>query len=73
MHWSEIEPKDAVNISLPTEDIAAPINEEGEPCPWPWEPQQLKGAPLGQFHCSYCGGMQVAGIPHLDWTDSDTD
>ncbi len=71
-HWSDIEPKDAVNITLPWEGpdgiIEGPMNEIGERCPWPWEPQQLKGAPMGQYHCSYCGGMNVAGIPHTEWT-----
>lgn len=27
-------------------------------------PETLKGAPLGQYHCSDCGAMVVAGIPH---------
>lgn len=65
--WSEIEPKDAVDIVLPMEGIEGPVNEEGEECPWPWEPQQLVGAPMGQYHCGYCGAMVVAGIEHLDY------
>lgn len=72
MHWSEISPADAVDITLPWDGpdgrVEAPLNEIGEPCPWPWEPQQLKGAPLGQYHCGYCGGMCVAGVPHPEWT-----
>lgn len=68
MKWSDIDPKDAVGINLRQRlDIEAPLNEEGERCPWPWEPQQLKGAPLGQFHCNYCGAMCIAGAPHLDY------
>lgn len=67
-HWSTIAPAEAADIELPRDDIIGPVNEEGEPCPWPWDPQQLLGAPIGQYHCPYCGGMQVAGIPHLDWT-----
>jgi hypothetical protein len=66
--WTEIEPRNAVDIVLPTDDIIGPINELGEPRPWPWEPQQLVGASFGQYHCGYCGGMQMAGLPHLDWT-----
>lgn len=70
--WFDIEPKDAVALNLATDmTISAPLNEEGERCPWPWEPQQLVGAPLGQFHCSYCGAMVLAGIPHLDYSDID--
>lgn len=66
-HWFDIEPKGAVDIVLPREDITGPVNEEGEPCPWPWEPQQLKGAPIGQYHCGHCGAMVVAGVAHLDY------
>lgn len=65
--WDEIAPKDALKIVLPHPDIQGPLNEIGQECPWPWEPQQLGGAPMGQFHCSHCGGMNIAGIPHLDW------
>lgn len=70
--WQDIAPKDAVAINLSTNlDITAPLNEEGERCPWPWEPQQLGGAPLGQYHCGYCGAMVVAGMEHLDYTEED--
>lgn len=71
--WFDIASEDAVNIALPREDIVGPVNEEGEPCPWPWEPQQLTGAPIGQYHCGYCGAMVVAGAPHVDYTDDYTD
>lgn len=68
--WSEIEPKDAVKLNAATDpDIIAPLNENGEPCPWPWEPQQLRGVPLGQYHCPYCGAMVIAGVPHLDYQE----
>jgi hypothetical protein len=65
--WSEIEPKDAVDYWLPHDDIIGPLTQEGLPCPWPWEPQQLVGAPLGQYHCRWCGEMVVAGVPHPDF------
>lgn len=72
MKWSDISPKDAVNLDLSKRlDIEAPLNEMGERCPWPWEPQQMKGVPLGQFHCSYCGAMVMAGMEHLDYKDYD--
>jgi hypothetical protein len=68
VNWYDIPPVDAVEIVLPRDDIEpGPFNEMGEQCPWPWDPQQLVGAPLGQYHCPYCGGMQVAGLSHLDW------
>ena len=69
--WREIEPADAVNIVLPRDDIAGPLNEEGEPCPWPWDPIQLRGAPIGQYHCPYCGAMCVAGMDHPDYAEVD--
>lgn len=68
-HWTTIAPQDAVNLVLPAEDVVGPINEFGEPCPWPWEPQQLLGVPLGQYHCLYCGSMVVAGLEHPDYRD----
>ncbi|WP_280404717.1 hypothetical protein [Nocardia brasiliensis] len=69
-NWFDIEPADAMNIELPQPDIDGPVNESGEPCPWPWEPQQLVGAPLGQYHCPYCGAMVMAGMRHLDYRDA---
>ena len=68
MNWYDIEPKDALNIDCRTRpDLNPPVNEEGEVCPWPWGPQQLEGAPVGQHHCQYCGAMVMAGLPHLDY------
>lgn len=69
IHWSAIEPRDAVAMTLPATGIRGPVNELGKACPWPWEPQQLLGAPLGQYHCNYCGAMVIAGVPHLDYQD----
>jgi hypothetical protein len=68
--WSEISPADAVGIVLPAPGIRGPLNEEGQVCPWPWEPQQLVGVPLGQYHCPYCGAMVIAGVPHLDYRET---
>jgi hypothetical protein len=73
IHWYEISPEDAKGIDLTKRtDIRAPKNENGEICPWPWEPQQLVGYPMGQYHCGYCGTMCVAGVPHVDYSDFDT-
>lgn len=70
MNWYDIAPADAVDIDLSKRpDIVAPLNEMGEECPWPWEPQQLVGVPMGQYHCGYCGAMSVAGIRHPDYRD----
>lgn len=70
--WKDIEPSYAVTLT-PAELnwVDRPTNEMGETCPWPWDPQQLKGAPLGQYHCPYCGGMVIAGVPHPDYRESD--
>lgn len=69
--WQDIRPQDAGDIDCRTRpDLNPPINELGEVCPWPWEPQQLVGAPMGQYHCSYCGGMNVAGMSHVDWRNA---
>jgi hypothetical protein len=72
MKWTDFTPQEAKEAGLVlTErlDIEAPLNEIGERCPWPWEPQQLVGVPLGQYHCPYCGAMVLAGVPHLDYRD----
>ena len=66
-HWHDIEPADAVNIALPHPGIQGPRDTAGQECPWPWEPQQLVGVPLGQYHCRYCGEMVIAGLPHPDY------
>lgn len=69
VHWTQIPPATATRLALPDPDIVGPTNEMGEPCPWPWEPQQLLNAPLGQYHCRYCDAMVIAGIPHPDYSD----
>ena len=69
-HWYEIDPADAVDINVNLRpDIVGPLNDEGEECPWPWEPQQLVGVPMGQYHCPWCGAMCIAGMPHPDYRD----
>jgi len=65
--WTTIDPKDAADLQLPTADIYGPLSDTGQMCPWPWDPQQLVGPPLGQYHCPYCGSMVVAGLPHPDY------
>jgi len=68
IQWYDIDPQNAADLDLSVRlDISAPLNEMGERCCWPWDPQQLAGYPLGQYHCPYCGAMVVAGVPHLDY------
>jgi hypothetical protein len=70
LRWQDIAPTDAVDIDLTKRlDITAPRNENGQRCPWQWEPQQLAGAPLGHNRSPYCDAMCVAGMQHLDHTD----
>lgn len=72
--WYEISPAEAADLDLSVRlDIGAPLNEQGERCPWPWEPQQRVGVPLGQYHCGYCGAMCIAGIRHLDYREMISD
>jgi len=66
--WHEIEPRDAANLTLPSDAIWGPLTEYGGECPWPWEPQQFIGVPLGQYRCKFCNAMCVAGVPHSDYT-----
>jgi hypothetical protein len=69
-HWTEYTPQEAADLNLAERlDIVAPRNELGERCPWPWEPELLAGAPIGQYHCPYCGAMVLAGVKHLDYAD----
>jgi hypothetical protein len=72
--WTIITPADAAE-RFPQgaigHGVRLPLNEEGEECPWPWHPQQLVGAPLGQYHCRYCGAMVLAGLPHIDYRDEE--
>ena len=70
--WTNYTPQQAADLKLDLSarlDISAPLNEMGERCPWPWGPQQLNGATLGQYHCPYCGAMVIAGLQHLDYAD----
>lgn len=67
--WHRISPEAAVHFSLPHKGIVGPLTMDGVVCPWPWEPQQLGGQPLGQYHCSYCGEMCISGMLHVDYTE----
>ena len=33
--------------------------------PCPGKPEDLKGQPIGMYHCEFCGEMQLAGETHL--------
>lgn len=69
MKWHDIPPADALDIDCTKRpDLDPPHNEMGKVCPWPWDPQQLNGAALGQYRCPFCGAMCVAGVPHPDYS-----
>lgn len=42
-----------------------PYVEERKKCPY--DPRELAGAPIGQYHCPECGEMVLAGMEHPDW------
>lgn len=65
--WYEQDPKDMVDTQLTYE--TAPLTSEGKYCPWPWDPIQLKGQPIGMYHCGYCGEMVIAGVNHPDYRE----
>lgn len=46
-----------------TEEILAV--SEGILIDCPEDPERLAGAPIGMYHCPWCGCMQVAGWEHL--------
>jgi hypothetical protein len=33
--------------------------------PCPGKPEDLKGQPIGMYHCEFCGEMQLAGVSHV--------
>lgn len=70
-YFTELSPQEAfdLKLQLPSDDVQGPLTQEGKECPWPWDPIQLKGAPLGQYHCPYCGEMVLAGVDHIDYNE----
>ena len=50
---------DRIN-KMPKEELDALV--KADKCPY--EPEHLKGVPMGMFHCDVCGEMVVAGMPH---------
>lgn len=32
--------------------------------PCPYDPRELAGAPIGQYHCPVCGKVVIAGLAH---------
>lgn len=44
-----------------------PLSSDGTPCPFPMDPLLISpSAPIGMYHCHWCGDMVVAGLPHGD-------
>lgn len=71
--WFSVTPAEALarDLDLSVDlEYSAPLNELGDRCPWPWEPQQLGGLPIGHYHCRYCGAMVLAGYRHMDYREA---
>lgn len=69
--WRDITPRNATSLDLTERTwITAPVNENGDRCPWPWDSEQLAGQPIGMFHCPFCGMMVMAGMRHPDYADA---
>lgn len=72
MKWYDIAPADAAAIDCRQRpDLDPPLADDGTVCPWPWEPQQLTDAPMGMYHCGYCGSMVLAGQRHPDYREDE--
>jgi hypothetical protein len=39
----------------------------------PHDPRELKGEPIGQYHCPVCGEVVIAGLPHEPKKEEDSD
>ena len=37
----------------------------------PFDPETLKGLPIGMLHCPICNLMVIAGVPHIDYSEVD--
>jgi len=35
----------------------------------PFDPETLKGLPIGMLHCPLCNEMVIAGVPHIDYSE----
>lgn len=67
--WRDLTPQEAALLNLTERpDLHPPLTERGEPCPWPWWPQQLP-AERGQVTCTSCGTICAAGQRHPDHRD----
>jgi hypothetical protein len=55
----------------PTDSFEAAVVASSKDAPpkhtWscPGKPEELKGQPIGMYHCEYCGEMQIAGLEHV--------
>lgn len=68
--WTEFTADEAQHLDLSVRtDIRAPVNQEREPCPWPWEPE-TRHFLVGQYKCNYCGAWVIAGVRHPNYIRS---
>lgn len=38
---------------------------------WYYILEEMKGLPIGMFHCPLCGEMVIAGQPHIDYDNEE--
>lgn len=61
VEWSDDHPLNKRDGWRPAYDEL--FSKHAWPCPG--KPEELKGQPIGMYHCEFCGEMQLAGASHL--------
>lgn len=49
------------------------LTDPGRGASCPEKPEALAGLPIGQYHCSSCGMMLIAGLPHPEPDEDNPD
>lgn len=68
-------PCPASTMACPGYEAGAAAPPDGRPTLVPicdYDPRELAGLPIGQFHCPVCGDVVLAGMEHPprdDWAD----
>lgn len=72
--WKSVDPRVDPDVYLWDLSIepwrsgwTAPQSQDGDRCPWPWEPQIQQNS--GQWYrCGYCHSEVISGQTHLDYS-----
>lgn len=67
--WIEFSPDEAAKLTAGKDGVTAPLNENGDPCPWPWEIQTYMIQ--REMKCRFCGAKVIASLPHIDYGETD--